>query len=108
MFEGYSKDAVELSPCDPPFSFYDLTERLWDGAPEHTAEPLRKFLGLMRIMNATAYAEEILESNDELAQELEGVRLRCGRSTTQTAVRLSFFWKPKRKIDWREPREFPN
>ncbi len=62
------RQRVEPTPCEPPFSFYDLTDEL---APKNV--PFHRFLSLMRKLGARSLFVEMPESSHEEAQDNDAI-----------------------------------
>src|SRR4051812_41741626 len=105
-FNAYASVDSPLIAAD--CSFYRFGDELL-GKSTLPDNPLRRFLALMRAMNAASYLLEPLEINEELEYERESASLRCNGKVDLTAERLTFFAsKPKDKYAYKDPHQLPD
>ena len=84
---------LQFQSCAPPYSFYELRDRLFEAAST-SSEAFHRFLSLMRIVGATAFLEQELSVQEdiELEYEMRSTSSRCHGEVSFKAHRLIFAW----------------
>lgn len=93
-----------LQPCDPPFSFFELVESIWEGAYH---QPFHRLCTLMRKMNARSFLKEELLLNQELEDEKEMAEAQRNQPVDLKAIRLTFFCSLPESLKWDDAELLP-
>lgn len=98
MKDTYAKTYQPLEPCAPPYSFFQLIDKLWCNSKN--SDPMRRLCTLMRKMKAESLVIEELELNEELKEEQDMASVRYGQSVDLVAKRLTFFRSLPSSLEW--------
>lgn len=99
MEDAFAAKEESLQSCEPPMSFFELIESVWDG---DNSQPLHRFCSLMRKMKAKSFVREDLVLNQELNDEKNMLGVRFGTSINIEAERLTFFCYLPESKNWND------